>query len=934
MLDPVEPASQAEPDDPETRAMIRRLQSRLFDMPAAPVRISHFELLRVLGSGGMGVVHLGRDELLDRLVAIKLIRSERTQSETRNRLLREAQAMARVTHPNVVQVYEAGEHEGRVFVAMELVEGPTLRAWIDGEGQTKPWRERLRVLRAAGRGLAAAHRAGVIHRDFKPENVLIDATGEPKVGDFGLAGLEQSSVPTLDDTAVGPLTQTGAMMGTPLYMAPEQLEAGTVDARSDQFAFCVVAYELLVGQRPFAGATLVELSERVTIGAVRPVPRGCPVPRWLMRVILRGLAVDPTQRWPSMDALLAAMAPRRRRRTLLAAMSVAGLAVALGLAWAWPSSSPSTETGSQCERGRSELADAWGPARREATEQAFRASGLSYADDTFARLAVALDAYASEWADGYFRACSQAKAGQPDDTRMACLERAHRELQLVTDELVAAQPDAIRHAADLVLALPKLERCEDSATAMLDVGSIADPKVRALVEQIDRATMLSTSGRLSDAEALLQQLAAEAQALQRDPLVARIGVLRSTAVVSRGELDDAKRFAHEALAAAERAKHDELELHAWRRLAEVSRRTGELERAAFELERAEAIAKRPTIAAEHRADLQFDRGDLLKLQNNFEDAVAAYEAAQAAYEALDPAHPKIATVLSDMAFALLGLGKQDAALAASERALAFHEQRLGPQHPTLVLSLASVSDQYASAGRTSDAMALRRRALAILEQADENYPYQVMLAAINAGDLVVLRRFDEAERAIEYAARVASEHLPADHPALAVLGNVRGNFEMDRRHYDAAVPHFEQALALTGPGINSLVFLNNLAFALARAGRIDEALTRAQEAREAMASLAPDAPPRVAFEITLADVDRLAGRRAEAHARFTGALERAERVEISKDMRLLALFGLARVEPDRARARAHALEAQALAAELPGFEPEREEIAKWLAEHP
>jgi tetratricopeptide (TPR) repeat protein/tRNA A-37 threonylcarbamoyl transferase component Bud32 len=945
MPEPLELASPESDDDVETQAMVRRLQARLFDMPVAPVRVGHFELLRVIGSGGMGVVHLGRDELLDRQVAIKLIRSERTQSEpARARLLREAQLMARVSHPNVVHVYEAGEHAGRVFVAMELVEGQTLRQWIDGEGRSRPWRERLQVLRAAGRGLAAAHRAGVIHRDFKPENVLLDANGEAKVGDFGLAGVEVSSSSTVDAPlslssaldSPGSLTQTGAVLGTPLYMAPEQLEARTVDARSDQFAFCVVAYELLVGQRPFAAETLFELSERVSSGAVRPVPSDCPAPRWLLAVILRGLTVDPAQRWPSMEALVEAMTPRRRWLGVFAAAGVTGLALALSLAWAWPSAP--TDEGAACERGRSLLADAWDPARRDATERALLGTNLPYAADTFSRVASTLDAYASDWADGYYQACSDEQSGQAVDARMACLERAHQQLRSLTDELLLAHPKVVRHAADLVLSLPELERCDDPSNAQLEVASLDDPEVRALLDRLARATVLVESWQWAEADTLLAELGAAAQTMQLDPVLARVGVLRSAAAIGRGELDEAERFARDALAAAERAQLEELELLAWRRLATASRRKGELARAAFELERAETIAARPTISARHRADLLFDHADLLRRQIKHDAAVSSYEDARAAYHALSPEHPQIAGVLSDMALSLMALGRQDEAIAASEQALVLATERLGPQHPALVLALSSVADQYMDAGRIEDALTLRLRALAILEQQPtENPGYQVRLAAVIGGDLVNLRRFDEAEPVLAQAERIASERLPAEHPALAAVANSWGSFEIERRRPAAAVPHLERALALTpedDPTLTRLVVLTNLSISLARAGRTDEALTRAEQTRATMAPLASDSAARVSIEIYLAEVDRLAGRHAQAEASFTRALELMDRVEIGDDLRVMALFGLARLESDHARAREYATRAEQLVDELPALEHERSEIETWLAEHP
>ncbi|HVH98701.1 MAG TPA: tetratricopeptide repeat protein, partial [Enhygromyxa sp.] len=595
----------------------------------------------------------------------------------------------------------------------------------------------------------------------------------------------------------------------------------------------------------------------------------------------------------------------------------------------------SSDAGSRCERGRSELADAWSLARREAIERALLDTKLPYAGDTFTRIAATLDAYAADWADGYYQACTDEQAGRSVDARTACLERAHQELRLLTDELMTAHPQVVRHAADLVLTLPELERCNDPASAQLEVASLESPEIRALLDRLVRATMLAESGRAAEADTLLDELGATARTMQLDPLIARVGTLRSALAVRRGKLDDAERFAHDALAAAERAEVDELELLAWRRLSATSRRQNELARAAFELERAEAIAERPTITANHRADLLFDRADLLKRQEKFEDAIATFEEAQTAYRALSPEHPEIAGVLNDMVPVLSALGRQDQAFAAGEQALELLAQRLGPQHPLLVLPLTNAADQYGTAGRFEDALNLHRRALAILEQEpNENPELQVLIAGVISGDLVSLRRFDEAERALIDAARLADERLGPHHSVLGVIANSRGNLELDRRNYAAAVPHYEQALALTPErDFNRFLILTNLAVALARAGQSDEALARAEQARTAAEPLASDSPVRVTSEIYLAEVDRLAGRHAQAEASFTRALELMDRMELGDDMRVMVLFGLARLRPDDPRARDHATRAEALAQELPGFEHERSEIATWLAEH-
>jgi serine/threonine protein kinase len=303
-------------------------------------RVGRYIIVRMLGEGGMGVVYVARDPQLDRDVALKLVRSASDPSEyAKARTLREAKAMARLNHPNVVAVYDAGEHDGRVFIAMELIaSGRTLDTWL-GE-QPRSWREIVDMYMAAGRGLAAAHAAGLVHRDFKPQNVLIGSDGRPRVGDFGLARdpfgqseIDPQQRATLPTHAT--LTQTGAVLGTPAYMAREQFLGGETDARTDQFSFCVAFYEALYKERPYGGASYAEIAERVVESRMQPRPKPNGVPEALYLVLGRGLAGAPDARYPTLETLLAAVdhavAPRRRRgpRIALALAAVTAIAASV-----------------------------------------------------------------------------------------------------------------------------------------------------------------------------------------------------------------------------------------------------------------------------------------------------------------------------------------------------------------------------------------------------------------------------------------------------------------------------------------------------------------------------------------------------------------------------------------------------------------------------
>jgi tRNA A-37 threonylcarbamoyl transferase component Bud32 len=273
---------------------------------ALPAAIGRFTIEARLGAGGMGEVLLAADPVLGRKVAIKLLRREE-RDESRKRFLREAQAMARVTHENIIVVHDVGTDGGQVFIAMELVAGGTLRRW---QAQAdRDWRAIVAAYRHAGRGLLAAHAAGLVHRDFKPDNVLVGDDGKVRVTDFGLVAAvedrERASPPVHPADLEASLTQTGSVMGTPRYMAPEQHLGEPVDARADQFAFCVALHEALYRQPPFAGDTYAALAEHVLAGDLRPPPRDTPVPPRVHAAIERGLSRERDQRFASMAELLA-----------------------------------------------------------------------------------------------------------------------------------------------------------------------------------------------------------------------------------------------------------------------------------------------------------------------------------------------------------------------------------------------------------------------------------------------------------------------------------------------------------------------------------------------------------------------------------------------------------------------------------------------------
>ncbi len=266
-----------------------------------------YEIRRKVGSGGMSVVYAARDQHLGRDVALKVLRPGDTSLSMKARMLREAQAMARLSHPNVLPLYEAREHEGTLFIAMELVEGTTLGRWL--WAARRSWPEVLRVFRDAAAGLAAAHAAGIVHRDFKPENVLIGNDGRVRVTDFGLARWSGESGPENDLS----LTRSGTFVGTPVYMSPEHASTSETDARSDQFSFCVALYEGLFGRRPFTRRECGRaLPARCADNIIERPTRRAGVPSGVKRHrVLKGLSPAPANRHASMTASSTALRARR-----------------------------------------------------------------------------------------------------------------------------------------------------------------------------------------------------------------------------------------------------------------------------------------------------------------------------------------------------------------------------------------------------------------------------------------------------------------------------------------------------------------------------------------------------------------------------------------------------------------------------------------------
>lgn len=515
---------------------------------ADAVTFGRYVLLEELGSGGMGIVYAALDPDLNRKVALKLLRGDRHAAgrpEDSKRLLREAKAMARLHHPNVVTVHDVGQIDDRIFVAMEFVDGPTLKQYFADE--PGDWRDVMRIMLAAGRGLEAAHQAGMIHRDFKPENVLLGKDDSVKVLDFGLARAPdppKSESSQDDEEPERYLTRPGVVLGTPLYMSPEQHRALPLDERADQFSFCATLYEGVFCQRPFTGKNRAALAVQACNGRVAEVPADSPVPQHVRNAILRGLRPEVGDRWPSMRALLDALErdPARARRRLALTVGAVGVGVAALVGAFIP------RTGHDpCEGVTDSLQETWNDTAREQLRSRMVAGGEPWAGTSAETAGTLVDAWAEQWSTARRDVCEATRVRHEQSTeyetlRSACLEHQRAAAHSVLEQLEA------KDAVAIASALPAPEDCTTQAHIhWLREHPEADERAIAIARlSIQSAapsdasietgrTLLTTSRELEDpmAQALIE-VAVARQLLAREDLDAAAGSFEHAAQTALG----------------------------------------------------------------------------------------------------------------------------------------------------------------------------------------------------------------------------------------------------------------------------------------------------------------------------------------------------------------------------------------------------------------
>jgi hypothetical protein len=946
-------------------------------LPDPTDQIGRFTVVEKLGAGGMGIVVAAHDPTLDRKVAIKMLHGERwTGAETRGRaqLIAEAQAMAKLAHPNVVALHEVGFDRDGAFLVMEYVAGTNLRGWLE---DVHAWPEILAMFLAAGEGLAAAHRAGMVHRDFKPDNVLVDRDGRARVGDFGLAAVVEGA------------RVAGSRSGTLPYMAPEQLRGEPCDARADQFAYCVALWQGLHGNRPFAGTTADErLAEIEARRFVEPLRRP---PEWLRQALVRGLATDPAARWPSMEALLAALRrdPRARRRKLVAGAIAALAAVALWLAWP-------ARAGDPCDAGAARLAGVWDPVRKAEVQVQFAATGLPYAGALWPGVRDRLDRYATDWVAGAADACRATRVdGRQSDTlmdlRMACLDQRRGVVDALTTTWARGiTRDGLEHALDAVTRLPALVDCSDTRALAERTPAPANPVQRALIDDVRRQLAELEAGRLarrlSDARALAgraraaadatawppiraQAALAEAEVLRDledaatathlieasqladaahdDPLRARALILLVADLAERQQkLDDAARFADLADGALARAGDSDalhgLLVHARGQLLLAAGKLPEaratLEDARARLARAVGPADQETIATVlDLARTASKQADYAAARKIFDDGLAV------ARPALGPEHPQVARLLGGLAAMQLDSGDLAGAAASFAAALAIDERVFGPDGLETAHTLNNFARLESRRHRAAAAIAMFARALAIRERAlGPDHPMVATALSNLALQKVGVRDFRSAlpdfQRALEIKLKAYGPNHVSVGQTYQGLGNVYeamrdlpaalGAYQRAAATYTAALgPHHETTLRGLGRAAQILVELHRCA----------EAVPQLERLLAELGDSDANAPTRIDSRIALATCDLEAGHPAPALKALTAARARAVQLESEPaamgeiDWRLArATWALGR--PDEA----HRWIRQAIT-ELTGDPDTAATLAEaraWLAAHP
>ncbi|EDM79406.1 serine/threonine kinase family protein [Plesiocystis pacifica SIR-1] len=780
------------PSSEEDEALAR-LEARLFGQQAPSILRGRYVLLERRGSGSGGVVYRAYDPRLDRQVALKLLRHrDRPSPRAAHRLEREAQALAKLKHPNVVTVYDVGVHGGRLFVAMEFVEGQTMREWLGRAGpKPRSWRAILSVFQAAARALAAVHDAGLVHRDFKPENVMIDTDGVARVMDFGLvAGPEHLFGGSTSDERQTPedsnpqITRTNALVGTPAYMAPEQLEGGRASPASDQFSFCVALHEALFGARPYPKLS-DELPEQPM---ALPPARARRVPAWLRAVVAQGLAPDPRARHRDMQALSHALeaGESRRRRRRVVALLAAGLALV---------AAPLLVEGErerqhllQCEAAGDPIAEVWSPRARAELLDTLLATKLSYADEVGAQLERRLDDHTRRWRADAALVCDRAvrepswDAAQVDKANW-CLERRRIELEALLIELGRGGKQSVDRALELSSTLSPSASCVDPMTLAAQPSAPAlgaRGQVLRLHRDLSQARFLNLTGEHDEAGALARAVRGLAETQGWGTLAAAARLREGQSFMDAGRHE-------EALAPLRAAYYAAAKRGGWTLATEAALELGAAQMETADYDGFRDWMRHAGVAAKHAGDpegswearIALSWGVLALTEGEFDLAERHFRRTLELYEAnLDPHHPDLAVVLNNLGGVYFLREDYGHAAEFIGRSLEIRERALGPGHPGLGYMLTNLGTLEAKRGNDARARELLTRSVEVRTRGFGPEHPDTATSHHALGDFLVAR--GEPELGLEHlrrASEIVDGHPGVDRRTLAIFlaGEAKGH---------------------------------------------------------------------------------------------------------------------------------------------------------------
>ncbi|MEM6996774.1 MAG: serine/threonine-protein kinase, partial [Myxococcota bacterium] len=867
----------------------------LFGSSTPGAKIGRFTILERIGSGGMGVVYAAHDPDLERRIAIKVLKGPGVSDSARSRVRREAQAIARIKHPNVIHVYETGNHEGELYLAMEHIQGETLGAWLAREPRSLP--EVLAAFRGAGQGLAAAHAVDVMHRDFKPDNVLVDRHDEVHVLDFGLArgasasGELPPSQPNLEDRDEtlldSPLTATGTVMGTPAYMAPEQALGETTTPQVDQFSFCVALWEAVYGVRPFASHEGKNLLAALRSGCPPdPPPADRKVPRQLAQLLHRGLSHAPEDRYASMDELLADMPPDpsvgRRRRRLGA--SLAGLG-AIAIAGTYYAAREQAAVDCHAEASQ-QISGVWDDATRERLRARFSSRGRTFSDTAWTNTAALLDEEVEQWTVAQVATCEAMTRQQNSNPRVlekrACLQRRLAQLQTTISILVDGEATLLDEAAPFLAGLDSVSDCEDPELARRVLHLPDDPDDAREVQAVRiigaEARAHAIASNVGKATTLFEQTVERAKAVAYPPLVAEtmLGLGRHLVAVDPTR---AETILRETINVAAAAHHDGAAADAWLALILL---VGRVQQRGDE---AMAMLPGAQFAIQQAGNDAQRRATLLSYWGEVEAARANFDASDAKFaEALDTLQKAgldrgllLAQVLTRWSGLALERHQHQRALDLGQRALEIEQSVRGRGHPSSLATLANLGGANLQLGHLEQA---RKRYNEMLEAWGSTQPDEDRYVAFGLDNLAIVDqregKLDDALRRHLRALKIRERVLPpghteigASHHNVGLTAMLSGDQETARRHYGLAVETHERSLGRSHP---------HTARAVAAVGTVDLAEGRHAEARAALTEALPvmqkafgrDATDVLEVELDLAQLEHLEGRPEAALKQFEG----------------------------------------------------------------